>query len=143
MESKIFQEFLSRRGLKLTKERMSVLRQIFSIHGHFDPEHLYLSIRDSDMKASRASVYRTLNLLVESGLVERITRSDKGNVYEHTYGHRHHDHMICTACGEVIEFFSEHLEDLQKMICEQHQFAGTTHTLEIRGNCKACQKRKK
>jgi len=141
MESKIFQDFLVHRGLKLTKERMAVLHQIFSIHGHFEPEHLYLNIKNSGIKASRASVYRTLNLLVESGLVERISRTDKGNVYEHTYGHSHHDHMICTTCGEVIEFFSENLEELQNVICTKYHFAGTTHTLEIRGQCSACQKR--
>jgi Fur family ferric uptake transcriptional regulator len=143
MERTIFMNFLSERGLKLTKERMAVLGQIFSIHGHFEPEHLYLNIRNSGTKASRASVYRTLNLLVESGLVERISRSEKGHVYEHTYGHRHHDHMICTTCGEVIEFFSENLEEIQNMICTKYHFTGTSHTLEIRGLCRTCQKRKK
>jgi Fur family ferric uptake transcriptional regulator len=143
VERRIFQNFLVERGLKLTKEREAVLREIFSIHGHFEPEHLYLIIKGSGNKASRASVYRTLNLLVESGLVERISRTDKGSVYEHTYGHRHHDHMICTECNGVIEFYSENLEEIQNTICSKYDFSGKNHTLEIRGTCRTCIKRKK
>jgi Fur family ferric uptake transcriptional regulator len=143
MESRTFQDFLVGRGLKLTKERMAVVSEIFSTHGHFEPEHLYFKIRGSGIKASRASVYRTLNLLVESGLVERISRTEKGNVYELTFGHKHHDHMVCTDCGEVIEFYSENLETIQNDICTKHSFEGTSHTLEIRGQCRTCRKRKK
>lgn len=141
MEHIIFQDFLAGRGLKLTKERMAVLREIFSIHGHFEPEVLYIRIKGSGIKASRASVYRTLSLLVESGLVERISRTEKGNVYEHTFGHKHHDHMVCTACGTVIEFYSEDLEDIQKSVCSAYNFDGSSHTLEIRGLCRKCRKK--
>lgn len=140
MESEIFQNFLGERGLKLTKERIAVLREVFSFHEHFDPEHLYLRIKDSGSKASRASVYRTLNLLVESGLVEKVTRTEKSNVYEHTFGHAHHDHMICDGCGSIFEFYSEKLENLQKEICTGNWFDGRSHTLEIRGYCAECKK---
>jgi Fur family ferric uptake transcriptional regulator len=75
---------------------------------------------------------------VECGLVKRVTRTDKGNIYEHTYGHSHHDHMICDICGEIIEFFSEKLEKLQDEICEKNSFIGSSHALEIRGRCKKC-----
>jgi len=140
MENKIFQNFLGEKGLKLTKERTAVLKEVFLFHGHFDPEHLYLRIKDSGSKASRASVYRTLNLLVESGLVEKVTRTEKGNVYEHTFGHTHHDHMICDLCGSITEFYSEKLENLQKEICIANDFIGRSHTLEIRGYCPECKK---
>ena len=143
MENKIFRNFLGEKGQKLTKERIAVLKEVFSFHGHFEPERLYFRIKDSGLKASRASVYRTLNLLVESGLVEKVTRTEKGNVYEHTYGHAHHDHMICDSCGEIIEFYSENLENLQNEICGENSFDGLSHTLEIRGNCKKCRKTKK
>ena len=142
MENRIFQTFLGEKGLRLTKERIAVLREVFSFHDHFDPEYLYLRIKGSGSKASRASVYRTLNLLVESGLVEKISRTEKGNVYEHTYGHTHHDHMICEGCGSIIEFYSEKLENLQKEICRGNGFDGKSHTLEIRGYCTECKKRK-
>ena len=140
MENKIFQNFLGQRGLKLTKERIAVLKEVFSSHIHFEPENLYLRIKDSGSKASRASVYRTLNLLVESGLVEKVTRTEKSNVYEHTFGHTHHDHMICDGCGSIIEFYSEKLENLQKEICLGNGFDGRSHTLEIHGYCAECKK---
>jgi Fur family ferric uptake transcriptional regulator len=143
MENKIFQNFLGERGLKLTKERIAILKEVFSFHGHFEPEHLYFRIREGGSKASRASVYRTLNLLVESGLVEKVTRTEKGNVYEHTYGHKHHDHMICEACSKIIEFYSEKLENLQNEICISNGFKGVSHTLEIRGYCEKCRRQRK
>ena len=140
MESKIFQNFLGEKGLKLTKERIAVLKEVFSSHTHFEPENLYLRIKASGSKASRASVYRTLSLLVESGLVEKVTRTEKSNVYEHTFGHSHHDHMICDGCGSIIEFYSEKLENLQKEICVGNGFDGRSHTLEIHGYCTECKK---
>ena len=138
MENIIFRNFLGGKGLKLTKERTAVLSEVYSFHGHFEPEYLYSRIKGSGSKASRASVYRTLSLLVECGLVKRVTRTDKGNIYDHTYGHSHHDHMICDICGEIIEFFSEKLEKLQDEICEKNSFIGSSHALEIRGRCKKC-----
>ena len=140
MENKIFQNFLGENGLKLTKERIAVLKEVFSSHTHFEPENLYLRIKASGSKASRASVYRTLSLLVESGLVEKVTRTEKSNVYEHTFGHSHHDHMICDGCGSIIEFYSEKLENLQKEICVGNGFDGRSHTLEIHGYCTECKK---
>jgi Fur family ferric uptake transcriptional regulator len=139
VESKVFRNFLGEKGLKLTKERSAVLKEVFSFHGHFEPEQLYFRLRDAGVKASRASVYRTLHLLVESGLVEKIARSGKGgNIYEHTYGHHHHDHMICELCGHIIEFYSESLESLQERICRNNNFKGISHTVEIRGHCESC-----
>jgi len=138
MEQKLFKKYLGEKKLKLTKERLAVLDEVFSFHGHFGPEQLYFRIRNSGSKASRASVYRTLNLLVESGLVEKITRTDRGNVYEHTYGHSHHDHLVCSLCGSIVEFYSENLEQIQEEICRGNNFQGVSHILEIRGVCGKC-----
>lgn len=140
MEMELFRNFLRSTGLKLTKERNAVFREIFSFHGHFEPEDLYLRIRKSGLKASRASVYRTLNLLVESGLIEKVTQGERGTVYEHTFGHNHHDHLICDTCGEMIEFYSEKIENLQDEICRQNNFMGNNHTLVIRGSCGQCRR---
>jgi len=142
MECKVFRNFLKERGQKLTKEREAILKEIFSFHGHFEPETLYLKIRESGLKASRASVYRTLNLLYECGLIDRVRKTEHGTIYECTYGHAHHDHMLCVCCGKVIEFYSEDLERLQEELCKKQEFEGTNHTLEIRGYCKQCQKKK-
>jgi len=143
MEKKIFNKFLKERGQKFTKERAAILQRIFSYHGHFDTESLYLKIRETGLKASRASVYRTLNLLCECGLIEKVTKTEHGTIYECTFGHEHHDHMLCIGCGTIIEFYSEDLERLQENICRKQDFKGVTHTLEIKGYCKRCQKNKK
>ena len=90
------------------------------------------------MKASRASIYRTLQLLLECGLVEQVERVDKHAHYEHTFGHKHHDHLICLRCGKVIQLFSEKLEKLQKQLCKKENFRCVSHTLEMRGYCEKC-----
>ena len=141
MEKKIFSTFLKERGRRLTKERSVILQKTLSFKGHFDPESLYLGIKSTGMKASRASVYRTLNLLCECGIIGRVRESEHGTIYEQTFGHGHHDHMLCLRCGKVIEFYSEALERLQENVCKKQEFKGASHTLEIRGYCRKCLKR--
>ncbi len=143
MENKIFRDFLKKRGHKFTKERAAILQKTFSTHGHFNPESLYLTIKETGLKASRASVYRTLNLLCECGLIERSIKTEQGTLYERSFEHEHHDHMVCVSCGEIIEFYSEDLEKLQEDLCRRQNFQGVFHTLVIRGYCKKCQKKKR
>ena len=143
MKKKIFSKFLKERGQRFTKERAVILQEALSFNGHFDPENLYLQIKETGMKASRASVYRTLNLLCDCGLIGRVRKSEHGTIYEQTFGHEHHDHMLCIQCGKVIEFYSEELERLQERLCKKRYFKGASHTLEIRGYCKRCRKRQK
>lgn len=142
MEKKVFNKFLKDKGLRLTKARAAVLHLTFSYRGHFNPESLYLKIKETGMKVSRASVYRTLSLLCECGLVERVRKTEQGTLYEYTFGHEHHDHMLCISCGEMIEFYSEDLEKIQEELCRKLHFKGVSHSLEIRGNCRKCQRRK-
>ncbi len=137
-EKRVLEDFLNRKGLRFTKEREAILEGVASLSGHFDLEELLLSLRGKGLKVSRASVYRTLPLLVESGLVEEVERVDKHAHYEATFGVRHHDHMLCMNCGRVIEFYSPDLERLQERLCRSRGFRGETHTLEIRGQCRDC-----
>ncbi|MBI4685780.1 MAG: transcriptional repressor [Nitrospirae bacterium] len=141
MEDKIFREFLEKKGLKFTKERAAVLKEVFSNHNHFDPDDLYVKMKGQGMKVSKASVYRTLPLLLECGLVEQVERFDKHAHYEHTFGHGHHDHLICIKCGKVIPLFSEKLEKLQESLCKQEKFRCLTHILEIKGYCSKCEEK--
>ena len=139
MRQEIFRQYLEKKGQRLTKERNAILQEAFSCGGHFDPETLYVDMRKRGMKASRASVYRTLTLLCECGLVEKVSKTEHGTIYEQALGRPHHDHMVCIHCGKIIEFFSESLEKLQEEICRQQGFQGKSHTLEIRGYCADCQ----
>jgi len=142
MHKKIFLQFLQGRGQRLTKERAFILQKTLSCNGHFDPESLYVQIKKTGMKASRASVYRTLNLLYECGLIGKVRKTEHGTIYENVFGREHHDHMLCIKCGNIIEFFSQELERLQENLCKKQGFQGASHTLEIRGFCKKCRKKK-
>jgi Fur family ferric uptake transcriptional regulator len=138
VEKDAFKKYLKSKELKFTKERETILDEILSHKGHFDLEEIYLGLRDKGSKVSRASIYRTVPLLVESGILEEVQRTDKHAHYELTYGSSHHDHMLCTECGKVIEFYSPSIEKLQDSLCRSRGFKGTSHTLEIRGVCKEC-----
>jgi len=133
-----FRDYLKSKGLKLTRERIEILKEISSLKTHFDIDGLYSILQKKKSKVSRASLYRTVPLLIESGLVEEIKTIDRHTFYEHVFGKKHHDHLICLNCGRIIEFYSEKLERLQDQICAQEGFKGIRHLLEIQGYCKKC-----
>jgi Fur family ferric uptake transcriptional regulator len=89
----------------------------------------------------QTTVYRTLKLLTEAGLAREVRFGDGRTHYEHNYKHQHHDHMICSECGKIIEFFSAELEALQDAMAAKHQFEITQHLLRIIGICTDCQRR--
>ncbi len=138
MEKQKFKDYLSKKGLKLTKERDEILNEVLKIKGHFDSDELFLRLKARGSKVSRASVYRTIPLLVENGFIEEVERVDRHAHYERVAGNQHHDHMICMKCSKVIEFYSPELEMLQEKICENERFKGIRHSLEILGYCKDC-----
>lgn len=138
MEKQKFREFLTTKGLKLTKERDEILNEILIMKKHFDPEELFIRLKAKGSKVSRASVYRTIPLLIESRLIEEVERIDRHAHYEKVSENRHHDHMICMKCGKIIEFYSPTLEMLQDEICQKEKFKGIRHSLEILGYCEKC-----
>ncbi|MEO6259746.1 MAG: Fur family transcriptional regulator [Thermoanaerobaculia bacterium] len=136
-----FQDFLSGRGLKLTRERTALVREIFGTHYHFEADELLLKMKGKSLKISRATVYRTLELLVKSGLVRRVHLGEEHYHYEHVRGDSHHDHLICTTCGTVIEFQDPQMQARQHEICLRKKFIATSHNLQILGICETCQKK--
>lgn len=138
MDSEKFAEFILGKGLKSTKKRNEILDEVLKTEGHFDPDELYIRLKQKGSKVSRASIYRTLHLLVESGFIEEVERVDKHAHYERVSSDSHHDHMICMKCGKVIEFFSPTLEMLQDEICLKEKFHKVRHSLEIFGYCEQC-----
>jgi Fur family ferric uptake transcriptional regulator len=135
-----FQNFLQEQGLKLTSERASLVREIFATHYHFEADELLFKMKEKNVKISRATIYRTLELLVKSGMVRRVHLGEDHYHYEHVTGNSHHDHLICTTCGGVIEFHDEALEARQREICERKKFTPTFHNLQILGICDSCSK---
>lgn len=137
-----FRSNLSKMGGRFTKTRRNILRIVSNKKGHFSAEDIHAELRDRGASASLASVYRTLPLLVECGIIRRTSISEEtasgGNVYE-TIAHRtHHDHLVCTACGARVEFVYEAIEVLQEAVARQHGFELTGHNLELVGVCGQC-----
>ena len=136
-----FQDFLSAQGLKLTRERTALVREIFGTHYHFEADELLFKMKGKSLKISRATIYRTLELLVKSGMVRRVHLGEEHYHYEHVRGDSHHDHLICTTCGTVIEFHDPQIEARQHEICQRKKFTPTFHNLQILGICEACQRK--
>ncbi|HEY0787176.1 MAG TPA: transcriptional repressor [Thermoanaerobaculia bacterium] len=137
-----FRHYLQQQGLKLTNERRALIREIFGTHYHFDADELLDKLKQNSAKISRATVYRTLELLVKSGMVRRVHLGEDHYHYERvTTDDVHHDHLICTTCGSVIEFHDDKLEARQAQICEQHRFTPTFHNLQILGVCSRCRRK--
>jgi Fur family ferric uptake transcriptional regulator len=136
-----FAGFLGEQGLKLTSERTALVREIFATHYHFEADELLFKMKEKGLKISRATVYRTLELLVKSGMVRRVHLGEDHYHYEHVTGNSHHDHLICTTCGAVIEFHDDALEQRQLEICDRKRFTPTFHNLQILGVCDDCRKK--
>ena len=137
-EDERFRRFLRSKGLRFTSERERVLEEASSVHEHFEAEDLLFRMRQHGHRVSKATVYRTLTLLVQCGLLREVIFGERHSHYEHILGHRHHDHLICLKCGKIIEFTDETIEQLQQKICERYQFDPLQHRLEIRGTCEQC-----
>jgi Fur family ferric uptake transcriptional regulator len=141
-EREIFQEFLARKGMRLTPEREAILTEVFAEHDHFDMDELYMRLRAKEQRISRASLYRTLPLLVESGLVQEVFYEDGHMHYEHIYGHEHHCHLRCLSCRKIIEFRDRAVEEAEKRIGRANGFETVGHRLEIYGYCSQCRGKK-
>lgn len=143
-ERQAFREHLRRHKLKMTRERDCILEEVYRIEGHFRPDDLLVRFRTNGIRISRATIYRTLDLLVEAGLVRRETFRGSGAHYERAHkveGHSHHDHLYCTACGAILEFHNEEIERLQDEVCAALGFEPHSHSHQISGHCRDCRRR--
>jgi len=139
-----FQAFLASRSLKLTPQRSLVFEKAFETHEHFSAETLYSWLRHGDGAAvSRATVYRTIQLLQEGAFIESLDTGRGEVVYEHVVGHKHHDHMVCIDCGKIEEFHDERIEKLQEAACERKGFQLVSHALRLMGYCRSCARKKR
>jgi Fur family ferric uptake transcriptional regulator len=139
-EKEIFHQHIQRAGLKRTAQRDLILEVFLRTEEHLSSEDLYHLVKLEDPGVGHTTVYRTLKLLVEAGLAREVRFGDGRTRYEHNYKHPHHDHMICTSCGETIEFYSAELEAIQDAIVARHKFQPVQHSLRIFGLCVNCQR---
>jgi len=138
-----FINFLKAGSMKFTPERKIVLSEVLLLHRHFDTEELFQTLYKKRKRVSHASVYRTLPLLVEAGLIAETLRCRAKTSYEYIFGHGHHDHMLCLGCGRVIEFYDDGIEKLENEICRKYGFEVVERRLGIKGYCRACHKKLK
>ncbi|MBD3791821.1 MAG: transcriptional repressor [Campylobacterales bacterium] len=136
-----FKELLKKNALKFTKQRELILKFLYQNKGHYTPEDIYMLLKQQhpDVNIGIATVYRTLTLLEESHIVGSISFGIQGKKYELGLK-KHHDHLICTQCGKIIEFYDEIIEERQEEIAKKFNFKMTDHTMKIVGICEACQK---
>lgn len=138
MEAK-FRVYFRSKGLKFTPERQVIINEALSIHHHFDVEELFARLRNKGQQVSRATIYRTIPLLIETKILkEAVRRPDDIVRYEHILGHEHHDHLVCLKCGRIYEFKDEQIEKLQERLCRKHKFKAVEHHMGILGYCRRC-----
>jgi Fur family transcriptional regulator, ferric uptake regulator len=138
-----FERFLRTRSLKLTPQRKRVFDRAFETHEHFSAETMYGWLRaEPGPRVSRATVYRTLQLLLEGGFIEALDTGRGELFYEHVLGHAHHDHMVCLACGRIEEFHDERIEELQREAARKHGFEIESHDHRLMGYCRACARKR-
>src|SRR2546426_9463366 len=139
-EQEVFLKHIQKKGLKRTAQRDLILDIFLRTEEHLSSEDLYRLVQKEDKNIGQTTVYRTLKLLTEAGLAREGRFGDGRTHYEHHYKHQHHDHMICSECGRIIEFFSAELEALQDAMAAKHRFEVTQHLLRIIGVCAECRR---
>lgn len=140
-EIEAFRQFLKKRDLKLTAQRNVIFQRILREDKHFSAEELFEALKREKRPASKATVYRTLQLLVEARLLDQVDFDRGFKLYERTLGHRHHDHLICVECSRVVEFHDEELETVQGDVVQRYDFNMISHTHKIYGICSDCRDR--
>ncbi len=136
----IFRRYLREQGLPVTPQREAVANAVFSSGGHLSVEDIETMLRGGGERIGKATIYRTIEILVRSGLVEEHDFGEGFKRYEHLFGQTPvHEHLICLHCHEVVEFESDEVIRLQEETARRHGFIPARHRLEVYGLCPSCQ----
>lgn len=135
---KIFENFLVKQGSRKTPERFSVIDELYILpeDEHIDVEGLFLKMRNKGYSISRATIYNTLDLLVESGLAVKHQFKDKVALYEQALTYKHHDHHVCNQCRKIREFSDPKINEIKESMGKTFQSSITSHSLVLYGDCK-------
>ena len=130
-KSEVLIGVLRKEGLRYTAQRQAVWDEIKKSNEHRDAEDIYLELKSKNNNVSRATVYRTIDVLVKNQLVRKMDLGDGRNLFEPRLDNEHHDHMICLDTGKIIEFYDEDLENLQDKIAEKHGYEIVRHVHQL------------
>ncbi|MBK6838693.1 MAG: transcriptional repressor [Bacteroidetes bacterium] len=133
---RLFTDYLERQGHRKTAERFAILDEVYLSNEHFDVDSLYMLMKSKGHHISRATIYNTIELLMDCELVTRHQFGKNLARFEKSYAYKQHDHLICEDCEHVFEFCDPRIQQIQSMMGELLKFNITHHSLNLYGKCK-------
>lgn len=137
----MFVRYLQDNGLKISHQRNLILDAFLAMPPHLTAEELHRQVGKVDSGIGLSTIYRTLRLFCDAGLAKQRHFEEGRSRFEQAFGQNHHDHLICTGCGKIVEFECQEIEDLQLEMARKKGFALTHHRLELFGLCATCRGR--